>query len=250
MTAAIELSGISKSFGPLRVIEGVDLVIEKSSRHAVIGPNGAGKSTLFHMISGRLDVTSGVVRLFGEEIQNQKPHRIARKGLSRSFQITNLFPRLTAIEVLTSAMLWPAGVRYDFWSPLARLRDLHERAAAMARDLGIASTDTPSGLLSYADQRALELGVAVASDARVILLDEPTAGMNRDEARRTRDLILSTTEGRTLLMVEHDMDVVFGIADRISVLASGRIIASGTPEEIRRNAAVQEAYLGAEEEIA
>lgn len=247
MTAAICMQGVKKSFGRLTVIEGVNLEVDEGSRHALIGPNGAGKSTLFHMVSGRLDVTAGTIRLFGTEIQNRKPHQIARLGLSRSFQITNLFPKLSAVEIIESAMLWPTGIRYNFWSSLRSLRDLRARAAALVDELGIIAADTPTGLLSYADQRALELGVAVASDARVILLDEPTAGMNQEETTRTRQLILKMTEGRTLLMVEHDMDVVFGIADRISVLASGHIIASGRPEDIRGNAAVQVAYLGSPE---
>ncbi|KEJ94867.1 amino acid/amide ABC transporter ATP-binding protein 1, HAAT family [Pseudosulfitobacter pseudonitzschiae] len=245
MTDAITLCNVQKSFGALQVISGVDLVIQSEERHALIGPNGAGKSTLFNIISGRTEPSQGSISLFGAPIQGLAPHRIARRGLSRSFQITHLFPKLTVQETLEAALLWPGGTHYAFWRTMRSLPRVRSDAREMAELLSLdAVIDVRVSELPYADQRALEIGVAVCGDAKVVLLDEPTAGMSHAETERMTDLIRRVTQGRTLIMVEHDMGVVFDLADRISVLAGGRIIATGTPSEIRGNAAVKEAYLG------
>jgi branched-chain amino acid transport system ATP-binding protein len=242
---AIRLSGLRKNFGATEIIRGVDLDIRSGERHAIIGPNGAGKSTLFNLISARIPVSAGAIELKGENVVGLKPFQINRKGLSRSFQITNIFHNLSVFENLRCAVLWSLGYRYSFWHRLAGLADARLRAEAVMEDIGLARRrDTPAGILTYAEQRALEIGITIASGADVILLDEPTAGMSKDETEAAVALIRRVTEDKTLVMVEHDMGVVFGLADRISVLVYGQIIATGSPGEIRANAAVQEAYLG------
>ncbi len=214
-------------------------------RHAIIGPNGAGKSTLFNLVSARFPVSKGRIELKGEDITGLKPFEINRKGLSRSFQITNIFPRLSVFDNLRCAVLWSLGYRYSFWHRLSALRDAADRADDVIAQLGLKRRrDALAGLLSYAEQRALEIGITIASGADVILLDEPTAGMSRSETDEAVALIRRVTERKTLVMVEHDMSVVFGLADRISVLVYGAIVATGAPQEIRANPAVQEAYLG------
>jgi branched-chain amino acid transport system ATP-binding protein len=245
MTAALTLIDLRKSFGPVQIIRGVSLEIAAGERHAIIGPNGAGKSTLFNLVSGRLRPSSGEVRLRGESITGLPPFQINRRGLSRSFQITNIFPRLSVEENLRCAVLWSLGYRYAFWTSIDRLRDVRERAEWLMERIGLtARRSVQAGVLSYAEQRALEIGVTIGGSAEVILLDEPTAGMNNSETEQAVALIRKVTEGKTLVMVEHDMGVVFNLADRISVLVYGEIIASDTPERIRENPAVREAYLG------
>ena len=245
MTAALQLVDLRKSFGATPIIRGVSLEIAAGERHAIIGPNGAGKSTLFHLVSGRIEPSSGEVRLHGERINDLRPFEIARRGLSRSFQITNIFPRLTVYENLRCATLWSLGHKYAFWKPIDRLRDARERAEWLMDSIGLgARRSLQAGVLSYAEQRALEIGVTIAGGADVIMLDEPTSGMNNSETEQAVALIRKVTEGKTLVVVEHDMSVVFKLADRISVLVYGEIIASDTPDRIRENAAVREAYLG------
>jgi len=246
MSAALELADVRKSFGSTRIINGVSLAIAAGERHAIIGPNGAGKSTLYNLISGRFPVTSGAIRLNGEDVTNLPPYEINRKGLSRSFQVTNLFGDLSVYENLRCAVLWGAGYKYSFWRRLSKLAAVNARVEEVMARIGLARrAHTPAGTLSYAEQRALEIGVTIAGGASVILLDEPTAGMSRTETAQAVELIRQVSAGKTLVMVEHDMSVVFDLADRISVLVYGELIASGTPAEIRANAAVQEAYLGA-----
>ena len=242
---ALKLTGVRKRFGKTEIIRGVDLAIARGERHAVIGPNGAGKSTLFNLVSGRFPVSAGTIELNGRGINGLKPFEINRLGLSRSFQITNIFPRMSVFENVRCATLYPLGYRYSFWHRLAGLGDAAERAHDIVQRIGLRSRqDTLAGLLTYAEQRALEIGITVAGGAEVILLDEPTAGMSRSESDAAVDLIRRMTEGRTLVMVEHDMSVVFGLADRISVLVYGEVIASDAPSRIRENRAVREAYLG------
>ena len=242
---ALELRDVRKAFGNTEIIRGVDLAIPEGERHAIIGPNGAGKSTLFNLISGRFAMSSGSIRLNGEEIGALKPFEINRKGLSRSFQITNIFHNLSVFENVRGAVLWSIGYRYSFWHRLGSLKDTQLRAEEVIESIGLMSLkDRPAGLLTYAEQRALEIGITIAGGAGVILLDEPTAGMSRSETANVVELIRRVTAGKTLVMVEHDMGVVFNLADRISVLVYGEVIATGTPTEIRANPAVQEAYLG------
>jgi len=245
MSAALELLDVRKSFGSARIINGVSLSVAPGERHAIIGPNGAGKSTLYNLISGRFPLTSGAIRLKGEDVTNLSPYEINRKGLSRSFQVTNLFNNLSVYENLRCAVLWGAGYRYSFWHRLSRLPEVNARVDEVLGQIGLGRRSrVPAGTLSYAEQRALEIGVTIAGGASVILLDEPTAGMSRTETAQAVELVRQVSAGKTLLMVEHDMGVVFDLADRISVLVYGEIIASGTPQQIRGNAAVQEAYLG------
>ena len=246
MTAlAIEIKGLHKHFGKTEIIRGVELQIKAGERHALIGPNGAGKSTLFHLISGRIPVTSGEILLNGESVVGHQPYQINRMGLSRSFQVTNVFARLSVFENIRCSLLWSTGYKYSFWQRLSQLKDVNERTDKVIEEIGLKKRrDVLAGVLSYAELRALEIGITVASGAGVILLDEPTAGMSHAETDDAIALIRKMTEGRTLVMVEHDMGVVFGLADRISVLVYGQVIASDVPTNIRGNKAVQEAYLG------
>ena len=244
-TCAVELRDLRQSFGKTEIIRGANLAVRPGERVAIIGPNGAGKSTLFNLLSGRFGATSGEIRLHGERIDGLTPFQINRRGLSRSFQVTNIFQRLSVFENIRCAVLWHLGYKYSFWHRLGGLKDANRRAEEVMEKIGLARRrDTPAGTLSYAEQRALEIGITIAGDAGVILLDEPTAGMSRTETASAIELIRQVTEGRTLVMVEHDMGVVFGLAHRISVLVYGEVIATGTPEEIRANPKVQEAYLG------
>lgn len=246
-TPALEMVGVQKRFGLTEVIRGVDLTIEQGERHAIIGPNGAGKSTLFHIISGKYPASSGSISLNGTDVTHMPSYAINRLGLSRSFQITNIFPRMSVFENVRCALLWARGYRYSFWHIVDRQQDLNARADAVLDAIGLTRRgDQPAGTLSYAEQRALEIGITIAGDAGIVLLDEPTAGMSHSETEDAVALIRRVSEDKTLVVVEHDMSVVFGLADRISVLVYGEIIASDTPERIRENAAVQEAYLGVE----
>lgn len=244
-TPALDLRNVRKQFGSTEIIRGVNLNVSKGERLAIIGPNGAGKSTLFNLISGRFGVTSGEILLHGQSIERLPPYKINRLGLSRSFQITNIFHRLSVFENLRCAVLWSLGYRYSFWHKLNALKDARLQAEQVMESIGLAwRRDTPAGLLTYAEQRALEIGITVAGGANVILLDEPTAGMSRSESDAAVNLITKVTKDKTLLMVEHDMSVVFGLADRIAVVVYGEVIACDAPAAIRENAKVQEAYLG------
>jgi branched-chain amino acid transport system ATP-binding protein len=244
---AIALRGVHKSFGRTQIIRGVDLDIPRGQRHAMIGPNGAGKTTLFNLISGRFSVTSGTIALNGRSIDGLAPHEINRLGLSRSFQITSIFPRLTVFENIRCGLLCARGYRYSFWHLLGGQRALNEETDRLIERLNLQTRrNVPAGLLSYAEQRALEIGITVAGGAEVILLDEPTAGMSRSETEYAVALIRTMSEGKTLLIVEHDMSVVFDLADVVTVVVYGEVIASGPPAQIRGDKAVQEAYLGTE----
>ena len=244
--AALELAGLRKSFGKTEIIRGVDLAIGRGERHAIIGPNGAGKSTLFNLITGRFPCTAGRVSLHGTDLAGLAPFQINRMGLSRSFQITNIFPKMTVFENVRCSLLWTRGYRYSFWHMVSRSRDLTEAADAILEQINLTERrNLPAGVLSYAEQRALEIGITIAGGADVVMLDEPTAGMSHSETDYIVDLIRQVTVGKTLIMVEHDMGVVFGLADRISVLVYGEVIATGKPEDVRADPKVQEAYLGA-----
>ena len=242
---ALELRDVHKSFGATLIIRGVSLEVTKGERHAIIGPNGAGKSTLFNLISGRFAPSSGSIRVNGEKVTGCAPFELYRRGLARSFQVTNIYPRLSVYENIRCSLLWSMGYRYNFWRGVARLRDANERTERTLEQIGMtARRNTPAGVLTYAEQRALEIGITIAGDSSVILLDEPTAGMSRRETESAVELIRSVSQGRTLVIVEHDMGVVFNLADRISVLVYGAIIATDVPERIRQNTAVQTSYLG------
>ena len=246
-TPAVELRGVWKNFGNTEIIRGVDLAIENGKIHAMIGPNGAGKSTIYNLITGLHRLDRGHIFLNGEEITNQPPHKINRMGLSRSFQVTNIFPRMTVFENIRCGMLWHQEYRYSFWNLLGREQALNRRTEEIMEQTGLASRrNVPAGLLSYSDQRALEIAITLASGAAVIMLDEPTSGMSRSETEQAVELIRRVSANKTLVIVEHDMGVVFNLADTVSVLVYGEIIASDVPAKIRDNAAVREAYLGTE----
>ncbi len=245
MSPILELKDLRKSFGKTEIIRGVNLAVNAGERIAVIGPNGAGKSTLFNLISGRFEPTSGEILLKGELINGKKPFEINRMGLSRSFQITNIFPKLSVFENLRCGVLWSLGYKYSFWKFLADLDDANERAEQLMEMIKLDKKRDILGMnLTYAEQRALEIGITIAGGAEVILLDEPTAGMSKTETTRFIKLIREVTEGKTLLTVEHDMGVVFGLADKIAVVVYGEVLAFDTPDAVRANAKVQEAYLG------
>ncbi|MEN9587764.1 MAG: hypothetical protein RIT15_1339 [Pseudomonadota bacterium] len=245
MTYALELKDLRKSFGKTEIIRGCSLAVNAGERVAIIGPNGAGKSTLFNLMSGRFEPTSGDILLNGERINGKKPYEINRLGLSRSFQITNIFPKLSVFENLRCAVLWSLGYRYTFFKFLANLEDANDRAVELMEMIRLdKKRDILAMNLTYAEQRALEIGITIGGGASVVLLDEPTAGMSKSETTRFIKLIKEVTVGKTLLTVEHDMGVVFGLADRIAVVVYGEILAFDTPEAVRANAKVQEAYLG------
>lgn len=246
-SSVLLIDDLQKSFESLAIIRGVNLTVLRGERHAVIGPNGAGKSTLFNLISGELAPTGGTVRLNGAIISGLPPERINRRGLARSFQITSVFGRLSAFENLRIGVMARHGVRFDLFSLVSAKRRINDEAQALLEQIRLKDRAmTPAALLTYSEQRALEIGMTIATDPDVILLDEPTAGMSRAETAYAVELIRDVTTGKTLMMVEHDMSVVFDLCDRISVLVYGTIIATGTPEEIRNNQEVREAYLGSE----
>jgi branched-chain amino acid transport system ATP-binding protein len=242
---ALELVDLRKSFGKTEIIRGANLAVAQGERVAIIGPNGAGKSTLFNLISGRFGPSSGEIRLDGQRIDGLAPYEINRRGLSRSFQVSNLFTRLSVFENLRCAVLWSLGYRYAFWKFLANLKDANERAEQVMHMLKLdRRRDALAMNLTYAEQRALEIGLTIAGGSNVVLLDEPTAGMSKSETTRFIQLIREVTVGKTLLTVEHDMGVVFGLADKIAVLVYGEVLAFDTPDAVRANPRVQEAYLG------
>jgi branched-chain amino acid transport system ATP-binding protein len=242
---AVELRDVRKNFGRTEIIRGASLAVRRGERVAIIGPNGAGKSTLFNLISGRLAPTSGDILVNGQRVNGLKPYQVNRLGLARSFQVSNLFTRLSVFENVRCAVLWSLGYRYAFWKFLADLSDANDRTEEVLEMIKLdRRRDVLAMNLTYAEQRALEIGVTIAGGAEVVLLDEPTAGMSKSETRRFVNLIRDVTQGKTLLTVEHDMGVVFGLADKIAVLVYGEVIAFDTPEAVRANVRVQEAYLG------
>ena len=244
---ALSIQALRKSFGSADIIRGVDLEVSSGEIHAIIGPNGAGKSTFFNLLSGALQPSSGDMALNGTRINGLSPDKIQQLGLSRSFQVSNVFTNLSVFENLRCACLKNSKAGYVFWRPAAGIRQANQRAEEVLTLIGLqALREVPAGALPYASQRALEIGMTIACDAQLVLLDEPTAGMSNTETEQAVDMIRKVAAGRTLMIVEHDMGVVFELADRISVLVYGEIIATGTPEQIRNDPRVKEAYLGEE----
>jgi branched-chain amino acid transport system ATP-binding protein len=245
VSSALELRDVRKAFGKTEIIRGASLRVDAGERVALIGPNGAGKSTLFNLVSGRFGLSSGDILLGGRSIAGLSPFEINRRGLARSFQVSNLFTRLSVFENIRCAVLWSQGYKYAFWKFLADLDDANQRTEQVLEMIKLDKRrDVLAMNLSYAEQRALEIGITIAGDPEVILLDEPTAGMSRSETSRFVELIREVTVGKTLLTVEHDMGVVFGLADKIAVLVYGEVIAFDEPAAVRANPRVQEAYLG------
>lgn len=247
----IQIKNLHKNFGNTKVIFGVNIEIDRFERHAIIGPNGAGKTTLFNLISGLYKPTDGSIKLKGEEITGLPPYEIYRRGLSRSFQILNIFRNMSVFENIQCSLLWQLGYKYSFWRRTNKLKEVQERAEVILEQISMTKRrDVIAGALSYGEQRCLEIGITMGSGAEVILLDEPTAGLSKLEIEEVVKLIQNVTKGKTLILVEHDMNVVFAISNRISVLVYGQIIATGEPEEVKQKKEVQEAYLGTFNETA
>jgi branched-chain amino acid transport system ATP-binding protein len=226
MTVALELIGLRKSFGPTEIIRGVDLQIKKGELHAIIGPNGAGKSTLYNLISGMYKVSDGSILLNGKDITGQEPYEINRMGLSRSFQVTNIFPKMSVFENVRNGLLYHNGCKYSFWRSANRRKDVTEKTNEVLESLDLYNKrDVPVMLLPYADQRALEIGITIAGGAEVILLDEPTSGMSHSETERAVELIRSIAKDKTVVVVEHDMGVVFDLAEKITKRSRKLILA-------------------------
>lgn len=241
----LELKNVHKDFKGLKVLKEVTLSIEEGECHAIIGPNGAGKSTLFNVITGRYKPSQGRIFFNGKDITGIAPYKISRRGLARSFQIINVFPQMTVYSNVRNGILSKRKIRFNPFLRLEKLHGIHEETMEIMKIFGLMEMkDVPASELSYGQQRALEIGISLATDPKLILLDEPTAGMTREQTREAVGLIKNVTKGKTLMVVEHDMDVVFHIADRITVLYYGEILASGTPDEIRKNERVRAAYLG------
>ncbi len=245
----LELKGIYKDFDGLEVLFGIDLGIQEGERHAIIGPNGAGKSTIFNLITGKYLPSKGNILFKGQDITGVSPFKLNRQGMARSFQITNIFRTMTVFQNVRNAILSKNKIRYNLFSRLDRMEEINRETEMVLEQIGLLERkEVMAGLLSYGQQRALEIGLTIATGPELILLDEPTAGMSSEETREAVKLIERVTKGRTLVIVEHDMEVVFSLANRISVIYYGEVLASGPPEEIRQNQKVKDAYLGEEKE--
>ena len=249
MGRILETKDIFHEFGGVKVHFGVTMEVEEGERHAVIGPNGAGKTTLFNIITGKYPPTKGRVLFRGDDVTIKPVHWRVRRGLARSFQITNIFPGLTVFESVRAAVLSRRSIRLNPFASLSSLREVTRETEEVLEKIGlIDDRDAPAGMLAYGAQRALEIGLTLALRPRVILFDEPTAGMSSEETHQVVELIRRVTENMTLVIIEHDMDVVFNLADRITVLHYGRVLASGPKEEIRNDPNVKDAYLGEEDD--
>ncbi len=245
MTTILKVDDLHKDFSGLHVLTGVNLEVIQGERHAIIGPNGSGKTTLFNIITGFYKPSKGKIYFFDQSITGWSPHKIARLGLSRSFQIINIFPKLTVYQNVRSAVVSKFNRRFNWVSLLDRDPKIGEESERIVGLLGLTDVrDVQASELSYGKQRHLELALTLAREPVLIMLDEPTAGLNSEETRNAVQLIRRLTEGKTLLMVEHDMEAVFNLADRITVLNNGGILATGHPDEIREDERVKKAYLG------
>jgi len=245
---ALEVRDIHRSFGALKVLDGIDLAIRPGERHAIIGPNGAGKSTFMNILSGTLKPTGGTVHFSGEDVTGRSPAAIARRGIGRAFQIINVFPALSVEENVESAVACHQRVTWHIWRSLDRIESVRSRTRDILEMLKLWSRkDVPAGMLAYGEQRRLEIALCLGISPSLLLLDEPCAGLNAEDSSAATELLRSVSENKTLIMVEHDMDVVFNLADRVTVLHQGKVLITGTPEEVRSSAAVQAAYLGGHE---
>lgn len=246
---ALQATGLVRRFGALLATDHVSLSLVPGETHALIGPNGAGKSTLIHLLSGTLSADEGSLQVDGVDVTRLNAHQRVAAGLSRSYQITNIFKSFSVLDNLLLAVQAHAGSSFRFWKARAAEMALYDKAHALARQCAIDETllNRPAATLPHGEQRKLEFALALAASPSVLLLDEPMAGMGPDETLRLTDLIEAMRGQTTMLLVEHDMQAVFRLADRISVLVYGRVIATGTPEEIRANPEVRKAYLGDED---
>ena len=241
----LETKALYHDFKGLQVLFDVNLEVEEGERHAIIGPNGAGKTTLFNVITGTYQPSEGQVFFKGSETTGFPPHKLVRRGMGRSFQITSTFSRLTAFQNIRMGILSKRGIRFNMFRFLDKMADVTRETDAVLNRINLdGERDIPASALSYGKSRSLEISMALATDPELVMLDEPTAGMSVDETRTAVELIRKLTEGKTMVIIEHDMEVVFSLADRITVLHLGGILASGPPDEIRDNQAVKDAYLG------
>ncbi|MEE9417841.1 MAG: ABC transporter ATP-binding protein [Desulfatiglandaceae bacterium] len=241
----LETKGIYHDFSGLEVLFNINLEVEEGERHAIIGPNGAGKTTLFNVITGTYMPSSGQVFFKGNEITGSKPHQLTRIGMGRSFQITSTFSKLTAFQNIRMGILSKRGIRFNLFRKVDKMQAITEETDELLKRINLnEERDVPADLLSYGKHRSLEVSMAMATDPGLVMLDEPTAGMSRDETHNAVELIRRLTEDKTMVIIEHDMDVVFSLADRITVLHLGKILAVGPPEEIKENQEVKDAYLG------
>jgi branched-chain amino acid transport system ATP-binding protein len=241
----LETKGLYHDFSGLKVLFDVNLEVKEGERHAIIGPNGAGKTTLFNVITGTYVPSHGTIFFKGKKVTGFKPHQMVRLGMGRSFQITSTFSQLTAFQNIRIGVLSRRGVRFNLFQYVDKIKEITQEANEILRRINLYDVrDVPAGTLSYGQQRSLEISMALATDPDLVMLDEPTAGMSKDETHYAVEMIRRLTENRTVVIIEHDMDVVFSLADRITVLHMGTILASGLPNEIRENQAVKDAYLG------
>ena len=242
----LSLKGLSKRFGGVVAVDRVTLEVRAGEVHGLIGPNGAGKTTLIHQVSGSFPADTGEILFEDRDITRLAAHQRVRGGLARSYQVTSLFRRFSVLDNLALAVQARSGSSFSFWRPVAAERALFDEARDIAARINLTRVDVPAASLSHGEQRALEVGLALATRPKLLLLDEPMAGLGPEESKRMIDLVRRVRETVTLLLVEHDMDAVFRLADRISVMVNGRLIATGAPEAIRRNDEVRKAYLGDE----
>jgi len=241
----LETKAICHDFSGLQVLMDVNLEVQEGERHAIIGPNGAGKTTLFNVITGTYQPSEGQVFFKSKEITGLPSHKLVRLGMGRSFQVTSTFTWLTAFQNIRMGILSRRGIRFNFFRFLDKMDDVTRETDAVLKRINLdGERDIPANMLSYGKSRSLEISMALATDPDLVMLDEPTSGMSVDETHNAVALIRRLTEGKTMVIIEHDMDVVFSLADRITVLHLGGILASGTPDEIRDNQAVKDAYLG------
>ena len=249
MTPLLQIRNLRRSFGALTAVNGVSLAVEPTERRAIIGPNGAGKTTLFNVITGHLQPSSGDIVFEGRPLRGLSPHAVARRGISRSFQRNNVFTGLGVLENLRLAAAASEHGSFSLFGSVARMPRPLGRARQVAEAVGLTGRlETPAGALSYGEQRQLEIGIALATSPVLLLLDEPTAGMSPDETQRMTRLLAELPREVTVLIIEHDMDVVFSLADRITVLHYGEVLTEGTPDAVRRDSRVYEVYLGTDEE--
>ena len=241
----LETNSISHDFSGLKVLYNVNFEVNEGERHAIIGPNGAGKTTLFNVITGTYHPSQGDVFFKGRKVTGFKPHKMVRRGMGRSFQITSTFSRLTAFQNIRMGILSKRDIRFNMFRMLDNMQDVTVETEEVLKRINLdGERDIPASQLSYGKSRSLEISMALATDPDLVMLDEPTAGMSVDETHTAVELIRRLTEGKTMVIIEHDMEVVFSLADRITVLHLGTILATGPPVEIRDNQAVKDAYLG------
>ena len=241
----IRTENLTKRFGGLVAVNNVDLVIEGKRLTSIIGPNGAGKTTFFNLLTGLMKPDVGKIHFMGEDITDYPPHKIAKQGIARSFQILNLFNELTLFENVRIAVQAERGYGFEVLSSIRSLGEVNERSLEIIQDIGLNNKENiPAKNLSYGDRRILEIGIALASNPKLLLMDEPTSGLAGRETGRMTDFIKNLAKGLTTVLIEHDMNIVLSISEHIIVLHQGKVIAEGTPDEIRQNDEVQEAYLG------